>query len=240
MFRTVFWYAAGWTYLFITMPVLLRIRYLEKQGRIDDKRDLASRFSMMLARGLFFLTGSTVDVTGMENIPDGPVLFVSNHQSHMDNAVIHGFIRKPKGFIADKDAQNIPILSTWMKYMNCIFIDRKNVKYNIRSMERGIRSLKAGHSLVIYPEGRINASRQLIDFRKGCIKLAVKAGVPIVPVTLADTCKVMSKKGFLSSAHVKCIISEPVYLSNLKGVDEKSTIKKIRDIIANNLASIIQ
>jgi 1-acyl-sn-glycerol-3-phosphate acyltransferase len=240
MLRTIFWYAAGWTYLFVTMPALLRLRYLERKGRISEKEELAGRFSMMLARGLFKLSGSTLELTGLEKIPDGPVLFVSNHQSHMDNAVIHGYINKRKGFVDDKDAANIPIIRTWMKYMNCIFIDRKNAGSNISSLERGINLLRTGHSLVIYPEGRINASSRLIEFKKGCVKLAVKAEVPIVPITLDGSGKVMSRKGFVRSAHVKCIISDPIYITRHRNADEKALIKKVKEIIANNLSSSIQ
>lgn len=236
MLRTIFWYAAGWAYLFITMPMLYRVKYLESKGRLAEKEALANRFSMMIARGLFYLTGSTVEVVGAERLPDGPALFVSNHQSHMDSAVIHGFICRPKGFVADKDAGNIPILRTWMKYMKCIFIDRKNAGSNISNLENGIKLLKQGHSLVIYPEGKINASNQLADFKKGCLKLAAKAGVPVVPITIRDSCRVMNRDGFgISPARIKCIISDPIYISALNYKNEAAQIKKVRDVIANNL-----
>jgi|LSQX01.2.fsa_nt_gb 1-acyl-sn-glycerol-3-phosphate acyltransferase len=224
------------------MPVLYRIKHLENRGRNKEKEALAYRFSMMLARGLFYLTGSTVELLGLEKLPDGPVLFVSNHQSHLDSAVIHGFIPRPKGFVADKDAENIPILRTWMKYMKCIFIDRKNVMQNINSMENGIRLLKEGHSLVIYPEGRINASNQLANFKKGGLKMAIKAGVPVVPVILKDTHLIMNRSGFgIRKAHIKCIISDPICVQPQNGRNSKNNkhaaaqMKKVREIIANNL-----
>ncbi len=121
MLRTVFWYVTGWSYLAVTIPVLAWVKYLEKSGRHYERDAFAERFSMMLARGLFYLTGSSIDIKGAENIPEGTVIFVSNHPSHIDSAVIHGFIRKPKGFVADKDAGRIPILRTWFKYMKCVF-----------------------------------------------------------------------------------------------------------------------
>ncbi len=236
MLRTIFWYSAGWVYLFATMPVLYRIKYLERKGRLAEKEALANRFSMRIARRLFFLTGSAVEVSGAEKLPEGPVLFVSNHQSHIDSAVIHGFICRPKGFIADKDAGNIPILRSWMKYMKCIFIDRTNARSNIINMENGVKLLMQGHSLVIYPEGRINASNQLIDFKKGFLKMAAKAGVPIVPVTIRDSFKVMNRNGFgINSARIKCIISDPIYVSAINHRNETAQLKKVRDTIANSL-----
>ena len=236
MLRTFFWYAAGWIYLAITIPALAWVKYLDKKGSYAERDAFAGRFSMMLARGLFYLTGSSIDIKGVENLPEGPVLFVSNHPSHMDSAVIHGFIRKPKGFVADKDASRIPILRTWFKYMKCVFIDRKNAMQNIKSMEESLKLLKKGHSLVIYPEGRINASGKLNSFRNGCFKLAVKAGVPVVPITLINTGKIMNRAGRgINGASVKCIISEPVTFVHSDEKNENAQVEKVREIIAKNL-----
>jgi 1-acyl-sn-glycerol-3-phosphate acyltransferase len=226
----------GWSYLAVTIPALAWVKLLEKTGRHAERDAFAERFSMMLARGLFYLTGSSIDIEGAENIPEGPALFVSNHPSHIDSAVIHGFIRKPKGFVADKDAGRIPILRTWFKYMKCVFIDRKNVMQNIKSMEESLKLLKAGHSLVIYPEGRINASGKLNSFRKGCLKLAVKAGAPVVPITLINTGKVMNRSGRgIHSSSVKCIISAPISLIQFDAKCENMQVEKVREIIAKNL-----
>lgn len=237
MLRTMIWYILGWTYMFITFPALWRVKYFERNGKLDERDRFASKFSMHLAKGLFFFTGSSIMIKGIENIPVGqPVLFVSNHQSHMDSAIIHGFINIPKGFIADKEVKNIPILRTWMKYMKCIFIDRDNIRQNVHSMEEGVRILMNGHSLVIYPEGRLDEGKRLGNFKKGCIKLALKAGVPIVPVTMINSAHVMNRDGSrIRSAAVQCIISQPIYITSLDNNSENMLIKKVRDIIAKNL-----
>lgn len=238
MFRTIIWYTLSWLYMFITYPAMLRVKYLEKRGRLEERDKFANRFSMSLAKGLFFLTGSSIIVKGSENIPDGhPVLFVSNHQSHMDSAIIHGFVKLPKGFIADKEVKNIPILRTWLKYMKCIFINRNDVRQNIRSMEEGVKILREGHSMVIYPEGRLDEGKRLGEFKKGCVKLAMKAGVPILPITMINSYRIMSRDGSkISSAAVQCIISQPIQISSLENDDESILTQKIRDIIAKNLA----
>ncbi len=237
MLRTFFWYAAGWTYLLVTMPALMRVKYLQKRGRLTERDKFANSFSMMLARGLFYLTGSTVEVMGIENIPeDCPVLFVSNHQSHMDSAIIHGFIKTPKGFIADKEVKNIPILRAWMKHIKCIFIDRDEKRNNIRSMEDSLRILQEGHSMVIYPEWKLVDRELPGSFKKGFVKLAVKAEVPIVPVTMVNSFRVMSRKGTqIRSVSVKCIISQPVYIAASEQNDENRLANKIKNIIAEQL-----
>ncbi|HEX2947806.1 MAG TPA: lysophospholipid acyltransferase family protein [Clostridia bacterium] len=240
MLRTIFWYASGWLYLAFTMPALAWVKYLEKAGRYAERDAFAERFSMMLARGLFYLTGSSVEIVGSENIPEGPVLFVSNHPSHIDSAVIHGFINKSKGFVADKGAGRIPILRTWFGYMKCVFIDRKNAMVNIKRIEESLKLLKEGHSLVIYPEGKINTSAKLNSFRKGCLKLSAKAGVPVVPVTLINTDKVMDRAGrSIHSSPVKCVISAPITFSRADEKNEAEQIEKVREIIAKNLVWFI-
>lgn len=237
MLRTFFWYAAAWAYLIITLPALIRVKYLEKRHKIRERDKFANNFSMMLARGIFRLTGSSVKITGVENIPAGrAVLFVSNHQSHMDSAIIHGYIKIEKGFIADKEVRNIPILRTWLKYMKSIFIDRGDMRHNVRSMEESVRILREGCSMVIYPEGRLDEGKQLGEFRKGCVRLAVKAGVPIVPLTMKNSHLLMDRDGSkIRSAFVQCIISQPIDIETLRSEKESVIIQEIRNIIAANL-----
>jgi 1-acyl-sn-glycerol-3-phosphate acyltransferase len=237
MLRTIFWYVASWAYMVITLPALVRVKYLEKRCRIRERDEYANNFSMMLARGIFRLTGSSVRITGVENIPaDRAVLFVSNHQSHMDSAIIHGYIKMRKGFIADKEVRNIPILRTWLKYMKSVFIDRTDMRHNVRCMEESLRILKEGCSMVIYPEGRLDEGKQLGEFRKGCVRLAVKAGVPIVPLTMINSHLLMARDGSkIRSASVQCIISQPIETAVMISEKETIMIQKIRNTIAANL-----
>ena len=100
MIRTYAWYVLGILYFSITSPLLLRVKYLDRVKKHKERDDLASRFTMFIMRLIVRTTGSTVNVTGLENLPKGSVLFVSNHQSHFDSAVIEGYINKPKGFVS--------------------------------------------------------------------------------------------------------------------------------------------
>jgi 1-acyl-sn-glycerol-3-phosphate acyltransferase len=237
MLKTFFWYFRSWAYIVLTLPVLLRVIYLDRRGRTEEMDALTDRYTMKAARRLFKFTGSTVRVIGLENVPAGfPVLFVSNHQSHVDNIVIHGFINARKGFVSIVEVLSIPILSTMMKYMKCVFIDRSDIRQTLGCMETAVETLKAGRSMVIFPEGRINEDGVLSEFKKGCLKLAVRAGVPIVPVTLKNTARVMNKDGSrIFAADVECIISPPVDASVSGRADEAKLIERVRKIIGDNL-----
>lgn len=233
--RTVLWYASGWLYMITTLPALLRLKYLERRGRYGERDRLADRVTARMARTLFYLTGSTVEVRGRENLPDQPALYVSNHQSHMDSAVIHGFIEVPKGFVSVKEAEKIPILSTWMRYMRCVFIDRNDLKQTFRCIGDCARLLKEGHSMVIYPEGKLDQGKAVNEFKKGCLRMAVKANVPIVPIALRDSYRVMKKNGTgIRAAKVTCIVSEPIPANVVAGSDENDLIERVREIIVRN------
>lgn len=237
MFRTFFCYFLAWAYIIITLPVLLRVIYLDKKGRAEERDRLADRYSMKFAKRLFKLTGSTLHIIGLENVPrDIPVLFVSNHQSHIDNLIIHGFIDVPKGFVSIVEMLKVPILRTMMKYMKCVFIDRSDIRKTLHCMEAAVDILKSGHSMVIFPEGRVNEDGVLSEFKKGCLKLALRAGVPIVPITLRNTHKIMNKDGSrIYAADVECIIS-PLVNTNVSGkADETNLIEKVRNMIRDNL-----
>jgi len=222
--------------MLITYPVLLTVKILEKCGRLKQRDDLADRYTRRLARLLFYTTGSTIRIIGQENVPgDQPVLFVSNHQSHMDSLIIHGFINKPKGFVSIVEVLKIPVIRTWMKYMKCVFLDRSNTRQSLGCLEQCVEILKQGHSMVIYPEGKLNEGGAVAEFKKGCLKLAIKAEVAIVPVTIRDSYKVMNKNGSrIKAASVECIISEPVHVKAI-GKSEKELISMVREVIVGKL-----
>lgn len=237
MFRTLFWYASGWIALFISYPLLLLDTLFNKTSSKNLSEDsYADRFTRALTRFLFRTTGSSLKITGLENVPERqPVLFVSNHQSHVDSLVIHGFIDMPKGFVSVIEALNIPIIRTWMKKMICVFLDRNDLRQAFNSLEQCVDILKKGRSMVIYPEGRLDEGKEVLKFKKGCLKVAMNAEVPIIPVTIRNSCKVMNKNGTrIRAANVECIISEPV---QVKGADksEKELIQMVRDIIVSKL-----
>jgi 1-acyl-sn-glycerol-3-phosphate acyltransferase len=228
--RTYWWYAMGWSYLVLTYPMIWRVRYLDWRARAAERDRLADRMTSRISRVLFYLTGSRVKITGLENVPEqGAVLFVSNHQGHMDSIIIHGFINKSKGFISIVEVLKIPILRTWMKYMRCVFVDRKDTRQSLTCINQGIEHLKSGQSMVVFPEGHLTDGVPLEDFKRGWLKLATKSGVPIVPVCVKNSYKILSKDGSsVRSAIVECVISKPVFAINLKKEEEAGFIEEVR------------
>ncbi|MFQ8841288.1 MAG: lysophospholipid acyltransferase family protein [Clostridium fessum] len=108
---------------------------------------------------------------GYENIPqDRPVLYVGNHRSYFDILVGYTTVPGLMGFVAKKEMEKIPLLSKWMLNVNCLFLDRNNIKEGLKTILAGIEKVRRGVSVWIFPEGTRNKNEQLSDllpFKEG-------------------------------------------------------------------------
>jgi 1-acyl-sn-glycerol-3-phosphate acyltransferase len=211
--RTIIWFVYFWTVLIKLIPALNRVKNLQNSGMIQERNELADKKAKEWARSLVKLTGSNVTVSGEENIPkDTAVLFVSNHQGNFDIPLLLGYIQKPKAFISKIEVKKMPFIGTWMEQLNCLFMDRKNVRQSVKAINEGARLLQNGTSLVIFPEGTRSKGDDMSEFKAGSFKLATKSGVPIIPVTINGSYKIMEQQGFWikpTSVHIE--VHPPIY-----------------------------
>jgi len=158
----------------------------------EDIHRVAHRWALGNAKR----SGGRFHIEGLENIPQNQaVVFISNHQSNFDIAALLAYLPVSHGYIAKIELLKIPILSGWMKHMRCVFIDRKSLRQTAGAIVEGIKILKDGHSMVLFPEGTRSKSETMLEFKAGSFKLATKAGVPIVPVSINGTFRLMEVNG---------------------------------------------
>ncbi|WLR56647.1 lysophospholipid acyltransferase family protein [Mesobacillus subterraneus] len=225
-----FLYMGG--YLVYTFPRLSRVKRLPDDMKSDIKRQLIHDTPKNWAKTFMALTGSQIEVEGLHHIPEGPVLFASNHESNFDIPVLLGAIEKPFGFISKIEVKKVPVLSSWMEAINCVFIDRKNRDKAADSIMSGVELLKKGNSLVIFPEGTRSKGAPVGLFKAGGFRLAKDSGVPIVPISIQGTADVFEKNGRLvKPSKIKVIVSPPVYRQHYKDKELISLAEEIRDTI---------
>ncbi|KGM44736.1 lysophospholipid acyltransferase family protein [Neobacillus niacini] len=242
MFRliTCFLYISG--FLIYSIPQLARIKKASHLP-VEERDKLAHEYPKKFSKKFMKLTGSEVVVEGLELIPEGPVVFIANHESDFDIPVLLGTIDKPFGFVSKIELKKVPILSSWLNTINCILIDRKNHQQALNSMKEGVQLLQEGHSLVIFPEGKRSKGGPVQPFKVGGIRLAQDAGVPIVPIAIKGTADIFEKNGrLIKPAQIKVTIGyriDPI-IHNHK--DYKEMAEEVRQIIiamseARNIAS---
>ena len=178
--------------------------------------------------------GSRFHIEGLENIPDETVLFVSNHQSNFDIAVLLTYLPVPHGYVSKIEMTKVPVLHQWMRHMRCIFIDRKSLRQTAGKILEGINILKSGHSLVLFPEGTRSKSETMLDFKAGSFKLATKAEVPIVPISINGTYRILEANGgWIAPTDVYVKIHPAIPTKGLE--DLQSLPDKVHKIIEEGL-----
>lgn len=236
MLRTILWFTYFVLYKLRSLPWLAKINYLQKHDKQRQAEEQIANIAYNWARSLIKYTGTTVKVNGLENIPQRNVLFVSNHQGYFDIPLLIGYINKPKGFIAKAELKKIPIISAWMKKIHCVFMDRNDIRQSIRAIQKGVKILKSGKSMVIFPEGTRSKSNTLGTFKPGSMKLALKSGVPIVPVTINGSYKILEQNDFIiKPTQVEIVISKPVYVDKLTKEERANLAPLVRDKVAQHL-----
>lgn len=177
-----------------------------------------------------------IEKEGLENIPEGPVLFVSNHQSYVDIIVILSTVTmKQVGFVAKQDLRRIPIFGKWIERIRSVFLLRDDARSALEVFKRGEKYISDGFSLVVFPEGTRSRCEEMGEFKKGSLRLATKTGVPIVPITLSNVWRVFEEKGYMRSADVKICFHPPIETSSFSKTETSELSDRVESIIKDKL-----
>ena len=239
MLRSIVWYIVFFGTLILDIPAMIRVKMLTKKG-LEEKRDkLVYKVTTTWARILLKVAGVKVTVHGLENIPnDTNVLYIGNHQGNFDIPIYMSQIPGLKGYVSKIEVKKIPGVRTWMEYMYCVFMDRSSIRKSGEAIIEGIKILKSGHSLVIFPEGTRSKGDNMGDFKAGSFKLATKSKVPIVPVTMNGSYKIMEnskKKWIVKPSHVNLYIHPAIETANLTKEEQDVLPTKVYEIIKSKL-----
>ncbi|MCL2626146.1 MAG: 1-acyl-sn-glycerol-3-phosphate acyltransferase [Cystobacterineae bacterium] len=155
---------------------------------------LASR---VWSPGLLWAGGVQLKVEGLENIPPNrAVVFVSNHQSSADIPALLSVLPLNVRFIAKHVLGYVPFLGWYLYFSGFILINRSKRPKAIRQLNHAIERIRAGTSIVVFPEGTRSPNGEIFPFKKGAFVLALKAGVPICPIAIEGFSKLMPKNSW--------------------------------------------
>lgn len=223
-----------------TIPVLNKVKSNPENYSDEFTYDIMKKFIDKTLRDI----NQEVIVYGKENIPKENALYVANHKSMLDGFVMPLVIDKPIGMIVAKEPlhENLPIATDWMKLNRCLFIDRKNNREALKTINEASNIIKTYRSIGAFPEGEITDDGLWInEFKDGLFKIALKANCPVVPIVIKGSEKSYKyRRWFLpkiSKSKIEVHILKPIYFHMNEGskISTKELSIKTREAILNEL-----
>ncbi len=188
------------------------------------------------ARILLFISNIKVEVIGRENVlVDRPQIFMVNHQSNFDIFIVQAYIPSQFRWIAKKELFTIPIFGPAMRRLGTVEIDRQNRVSAIKSLDEAAQKIREGKSVITFPEGTRSRNGRIRPFKKGIFYLAIKSGVPIIPVSIIGSRKIMPRRSLkIHPGKITMIIDKPIEAKDYSIETRDELITKVRDIIVEN------
>jgi 1-acyl-sn-glycerol-3-phosphate acyltransferase len=164
--------------------------------------------------------------------PNGSYVFVSNHQSHYDTAVLFASLPHQLRIIAKESLGNLPFVGWHLRRTGHILVDRRRPDRSA-IFKWAERLLAQGLSLIVYPEGTRSPNGLVQRFKPGSFQIALQAGLPVVPISILGTRYVL-RKGDLAARPgvVKLVLHPPIETRGLAEADPREFAERVRQIIA--------
>ncbi len=241
--RTIIWFAKFLVYFFkVRKQEKKYTKKLEDGTLTKEDRDYIEARIQNWAQDMLLWAGAAWTVSGLENIPkDRAVLFTPNHQGNFDIPLLLSQLPMLCPMVAKKEMLKVPCVSGWMRLFDCVFLDRKNARAAIESMAKVEKLLKGGKSVVIFPEGTRSKGDTQGEFKLGSMRPAIRNGIPIVPVAIEGTYRLMEANGgFIKPAAVKVHILPPIETEGMTKEEQQRLaeivflqIQKVRNVLKN-------
>jgi 1-acyl-sn-glycerol-3-phosphate acyltransferase len=188
------------------------------------------------ARTLLLVAGARVTVRGAEHLqPGGTYIFAANHQSYFDVPLAFGYLPANFRIMAKASLFHIPFLGWHLRRSGHMPIERANPRRAARSLLEAATHVRAGTSVFVFPEGGRSHDGHFKEFKAGTFLLAIKAGVPVIPVTLNGTRTVLPMNSFhVHPGSVEMILHAPVATAGMTSHSADELCARVRDIIASS------
>ncbi len=168
-------------------------RWCPSRGRVGlglltrNRRTGVNFFTSAFGRALLTTTGVSINLLGKENLTrQRPAVFIFNHRNQVDPVIAGRLVETNFTSVGKKELENDPIVGTMGKMMDAAFIDRDNPKAAVESLKKIEELAKKGLSILIAPEGTRLDTTEVGPFKKGPFRIAMSAGIPIVPIVIRN------------------------------------------------------
>jgi 1-acyl-sn-glycerol-3-phosphate acyltransferase len=180
-------------------------------------------------------SGIRVRVEGLEHInPRETAIYCANHQSAMDIPVLFVNLPVQFRFVAKRSLFNLPFLGWHLQRSGHIPVDRGRSRQAMKGLNMVAQEIKKGKAVLLFPEGHRSRDGRMLPFRTGSFRLAILAGVPIVPITLNGTANVLKPDTYhVRAGQTEMIVHPPISTQGISPDDVDKLTQTVRDAIAS-------
>ena len=202
-----------------------------------SKRRGINVFTTAFPQMLLAINGVDLNVVGDENLKKKrPAVFIFNHRNNFDPVIVGALVKDNWTGVGKKELQNDPVMGTLGKLVDTVFIDREDPKAAVESLKQAEELAKKGLSVVIAPEGTRLDTRSVGPFKKGPFRLAMSAGVPIVPIVIRNAEVVSARdSSTLHPGTVDIVVYPPISLDDWTLDDLPERIAEVRQLYVDTL-----
>jgi 1-acyl-sn-glycerol-3-phosphate acyltransferase len=182
-----------------------------------------------------------VRVRGIDNIvSDGAYIFVTNHASMFDIPAIMSVLPRVR-IMFKKELSYVPIWGWALKWGHHIMVDRAKGSEAMKSLDRAAAAIKTGGSVILFAEGTRSRNGKLQPFKRGAFTLAAKSGVPIVPIAINGSFKILPKGSFdIRPSPIELVMEKPINTTNITTREEEiALMHRVRTIIERDYSEDI-
>lgn len=181
------------------------------------------------------IVGVKVDVRGLDSFDNsGTYIYMCNHVSNLDPPLVVPMIPKRSSVLVKKELFRIPILGKAMRMASFVPVDRSNRDAAIASIQRAKEVMQSGVNITVFPEGTRSPDGKLLPFKKGPFHMAMESGMPVIPMTIYGTEKLMPKKTWkITKGTATLIFHSPMQPADYS--DREQLMDAVREKIASAL-----
>ena len=239
IFRTIAMFLYLFGYMIVHYGTLRRGERALAAGDTETVEQLVDRHIPRWSRGILKVTGVTLTVEGLENIPkEGPCVFVGNHRSYYDIPLLLASLDKPHGILAKEELEKIPLLNRWMKLLGCVFVKRDDIRASVKALNDATAIVESGKSFVIFPEGTRYKGEEggAGEFKAGAFRIAIKTGAPVVPVAISGARGLFEAHGNRATpGSIRIRILPPIRTVGMSKAEQKQLPEAVRQTILAQL-----
>jgi 1-acyl-sn-glycerol-3-phosphate acyltransferase len=166
---------------------------------------------------------------------EGPFIFMSTHQGYYDVFALLGHLPFQFKWLVKKELFSVPFLGWTMATAGYINIDREGTRKTVEALNEAAQKIREGMSIVIFPEGSRSPNGSIQPFKKGGFTLAIKSKVPIVPIAITGSRKIMPKDRLtVTSGEIRIRIGYPIETKDYSLKDRKPLMEKVKETMTND------